>query len=240
MAAARYLFRNYSNQGRDFLSSSNRRNEISIEDPTLNDTYVANPNLREIERIAASGYDINLPHADVVKALRELFSPCGNITDIFISVYENLTLHRNFFFFFGVDRFAFIYFVGKGSAEKACMLNGSKFGGWDVEVEEYTFPDEAGWYPLVKVRGYNTSLGKIKLKKMLREHFSSCGKVEEVYIFKSLSAAAVYVYGEDAGEKVMQLDGSYMGGCKLHVEVCGEPEIYSVHPRRPLPGCLWP
>lgn len=50
--------------------------------------------------------------------------------------------------------------------------------------------------------------------------------------FYSIGAAAVYVYGECAEEKVQDLDGSYIGEHKIIVKLFSARRIYTVHPRR--------
>ncbi|XP_013611654.1 PREDICTED: uncharacterized protein LOC106318291 isoform X3 [Brassica oleracea var. oleracea] len=47
-----------------------------------------------------------------------------------------------------------------------------------------------------------------------------------------IGAAAVYVYGECAEEKVLGLDGSYIGEHQIIVKLVSARRIYTVHPRR--------
>lgn len=47
-----------------------------------------------IGRIRVKGYNTQFSHDDVVNALRKLFSSCGEITDVYISVLADNTLNR--------------------------------------------------------------------------------------------------------------------------------------------------
>ncbi|WZY80118.1 hypothetical protein YC2023_026502 [Brassica napus] len=62
----------------------------------------------------------------------------------------------------------------------------------------------------VYVTGYDTSLSEIDTESEMRKHFSSCVEIIEVDISKS--SAELAIDGEDAQGKVMELDGSDMGG----------------------------
>ena len=62
----------------------------------------------------------------------------------------------------------------------------------------------------VYVTGYDTSLSEIDTESEMRKHFSSCVETIEVDISKS--SAELAIDGEDAQGKVMELDGSDMGG----------------------------
>lgn len=79
----------------------------------------------------------------------------------------------------------------------------------------------------VNVTGYDDSLSEIE--SAMRQHFSSCGEISNFEFF----SGSVYfiVEGEDAQDKVTDLDGSEMGGRTLHVMVvCGA--ITTVHTKR--------
>ncbi|XP_056846904.1 nucleolin 1-like [Raphanus sativus] len=121
---------------------------------TLNesDAKKIRPKNSYIGRIRVKGYNTDLPHDDVVNALRKHFSSCGEITDVYISVLPNNTLHS----------FGFVYFLGEGAVDKALQLSGRDMGGWNVIADPHPFPKDA-----------------------------DC-----------IGAAAVYVYGECAEEKV--------------------------------------
>ncbi|XP_013668584.1 nucleolin 2-like [Brassica napus] len=191
---------------------------------TLNEseTKKTRPRKRDIGRIRVRGYNTDLPHDDVVSALRKHFSSCGEITDVYI--FEKTD---------GLHSFGFIYFLGEGAVDKALQLSGIDVGGWTVIAEPYPFTEHAGCYPAVVVQGYDTLLDNADIEKMLFEHFSSCAEVTEIRVHKrSIGAAVVELYGEDAEQKVMDLDGSIMVGCKISVTLYTAPTVYSVHPRR--------
>ncbi|XP_009122279.3 uncharacterized protein LOC103847005 [Brassica rapa] len=187
-----------------------------------NDAKKNRPKNSYIGRILVKGYNTQLSHDDVESSLRKLFSSCGEITDVYISVLADNTL----------DSFGFVYFLGEGAVDKALQLSGSDMGGWTVIAEPHPFPEDADCDPVVAVQGYDTSLSKSDIKKVLTTHFSSCGEVTEIRIHKKIGAAAVCVYGECAEEKVQDLDGSYIGEHKITVRLISAREIYSVHPRR--------
>ncbi|KAF2582916.1 hypothetical protein F2Q68_00000187 [Brassica cretica] len=126
---------------------------------------------------------------------------------------------------------ATIYFIGEGAAEKALQLSGSDVGGWKAIVTPYPFPEAAGRSLIVCVTGYDTSLSKIKIERALRQHFSSCGRLRDFDISKKFASAEFGIVGEDAQDKVMELDGSDMGGRELHVQVISGA-VTAVHTRR--------
>ncbi|KAJ0235265.1 hypothetical protein HA466_0268560 [Hirschfeldia incana] len=167
--------------------------------------------IRNVGRIFVSGYDTNLQHDDVERALRKLFSPCGQITDICIRQCDDGSL---------ISR-AIIYLIGEDEyvVDKALLLSGSDVGGWNATVEPYPFPESAGRRISVYVTGYDTSLSEIDIGNALCKHFSSCGKTRILYIAKEFASAEVRIHGEDAQDKAMELDGSDMGGRKLLVKV---------------------
>ncbi|KAG5377254.1 hypothetical protein IGI04_041850 [Brassica rapa subsp. trilocularis] len=204
------------------LAMSSRPPGMSLLTLNENDAKKNRPKNSYIGRILVKGYNTQLSHDDVESSLRKLFSSCGEITDVYISVLADNTL----------DSFGFVYFLGEGAVDKALQLSGSDMGGWTVIAEPHPFPEDADCDPVVAVQGYDTSLSKSDIKKVLTTHFSSCGEVTEIRIHKKIGAAAVCVYGECAEEKVQDLDGSYIGEHKITVRLISAREIYSVHPRR--------
>ncbi|CAN6805446.1 unnamed protein product [Brassica oleracea] len=190
---------------------------LALDDPR---TLPLKTKIRNVGRIIVKGYDAKLPHDDVESALRKLFSSCGEINDIFISETED-RLYSD----------ATIYFIGEGAAEKALQLSGSDVGGWKAIVTPYPFPEAAGRSLIVCVTGYDTSLSKIKIERALRQHFSSCGRLRDFDISKKFASAEFGIVGEDAQDKVMELDGSDMGGRELHVQVISGA-VTAVHTRR--------
>lgn len=176
------------------------------------------------------GYSTDLPQDDVESSLRKHFSSCGEITDVYVLVLDDNILNS----------FGFIYFLGgQGTVDKAMQLSGTDVGGWNVIVEPNPFPEDADWYPVAFVQGYDTGLGKTDIKRMLFNHFSSCGQVRDIMFYKStIGVASVSLYGEGAEDKVLDLDGSYMGGCKILVKLIPCKTVYTVHPRRRYYG--WP
>ncbi|KAG2262945.1 hypothetical protein Bca52824_070024 [Brassica carinata] len=227
---------------------------------TLNEseTKKTRPRKRDIGRIRVRGYNTDLHHDDVVNALRKHFSSCGEITDVCVHVLDDNILNRfvstsssnstqvlynaNNFGFVLFHSCGLIYFLGgQGTViDKALQLSGIDVGGWTVMAEPYPFWERAGWYPVAVVQGYDTLLDNADIEKMLFEHFSSCGEVTEIRIHKrSIGAAVVELYGEGAEDRVLDLDGSYMGGCKILVKlIIPSKGIHTVHPRRRYYG--WP
>lgn len=84
---------------------------------------------------------------------------------------------------------------------------------------------------IVCVTGYDNSLSKIKIERALRQHFSPCGRLRDFDISKKFASAEFGIVGEDAQDKVMELDGSDMGGRELHVKVTSGA-VTAVHTRR--------
>ncbi|KAJ0235266.1 hypothetical protein HA466_0268570 [Hirschfeldia incana] len=191
---------------------------------SLNDRRtVSAKSCRNIGRIFVDGYDTNLPQDDVERALRNLFSSCGEITDICIR--ES--------FDDGLCSSAIIYIRGEDEyvVDKALQLNGSDAGGWKAIVDDYPFPKYAGRHITVYVTGYDSTLSEIDLESALRKHFSSCGETGRVAISKKDYYAEVRIYGEDAQDKAVELNGSYLGGRQLLVKVT-YGGIDTVHRRR--------
>ncbi|CAH8350958.1 unnamed protein product [Eruca vesicaria subsp. sativa] len=124
---------------------------------------------------------------------------------------------------------AFVYIVGESTVDKALQLSGSDVGGWKAIVTPYPFPQDAGRSITLRVSGYDTSLSEIDIESAIRQHFSSCGEITDVEISKS--SAEVDIDGEDAQDKVMELDGSHMGGRKLLVDVVSGG-VYTFHTTR--------
>ncbi|KAF3500095.1 hypothetical protein F2Q69_00045393, partial [Brassica cretica] len=191
----------------------------------------------DIGRIRVMGYSTELPGDDVESSLRKHFSSCGEITDVCVLVLDNNILNS----------FGFIYFLGgQGTVDKAMQLSGTDVGGWNVIVEPYPFGEDADWDPIAIVQGYDTCLGKTDIKRMLFDHFSSCGQIKDIKFHKSsigvasvslygegaedkvIGAAVVELYGEDAEQKVMDLDGSIMVGRKISVKLYTASTVYSV------------
>ncbi|CAN7004893.1 unnamed protein product, partial [Brassica rapa subsp. trilocularis] len=190
---------------------------LALDDPR---TLPLKTKIRNVGRIIVKGYDAKLPHDDVESALRKVFSSCGEINDIFICETE-YRLYSD----------AIIYFIGEGAAEKALQLSGSDVGGWKPIVTPYPFPETAGRSLIVCVTGYDNSLSKIKIERALRQHFSSCGRLRDFDISKKFASAEFGIVGEDAQDKVMELDGSDMGGREIHVKVTSGA-VTAVHTRR--------
>ncbi|KFK37831.1 hypothetical protein AALP_AA3G034800 [Arabis alpina] len=74
------------------------------------------------------------------------------------------------------------------------------------------------------VSGYDKSLPEDTIQSLLREHFSSCGKIRKVYIHAHVDSkidnkyAFVDIIGVGAKEKALELSGSDVGGHKLLVK----------------------
>ncbi|CAH8350980.1 unnamed protein product [Eruca vesicaria subsp. sativa] len=182
---------------------------------------------RNIGRIFVEGYDTNLPQDDVERALRKLFSSCGEITDISIRDTSEDDTSED-----GLCSAAIIYLIGEDEfvVDKAMQLSGSEVEGWKAIVTPYPFARSAGRLIMVYVTGYDTSLSEIDLESALREHFSSCGKIGTITISKKHSYAEVLISGEDAQDKAMELNGSYLGGRQLLVKLTSGA-IFTVHPK---------
>ncbi|KAL0797582.1 hypothetical protein Bca101_052756 [Brassica carinata] len=70
-------------------------------------------------------------------------------------------------------------------------------------------------YTRVKVSGYDTGLphdDDDDVERALRTYFSSCGEITDVYIDTLARHALVYLCGEGAQDKALELDGSNLEG----------------------------
>ncbi|KAG2241830.1 hypothetical protein Bca52824_096326 [Brassica carinata] len=202
----------------DLLNSSPNRSRMRIIGLALDDprTLPLKFKTRNVGRVFVAGYDTKLPHDDVESALGKLFSSCGQVTDIFIRQIDKKLARR-----------AIVYILGKSAADKALLLSGSDVGGWKAIVTPYRFPESAGRHIAVSVTGYDNSLSDIE--SAMRQHFSSCGEISDFDIYSA--SVGFNVDGEDAQDKVMDLDGSDMGGRTLHVQVIAGA-IITVHTKR--------
>ncbi|EOA17617.1 hypothetical protein CARUB_v10005982mg [Capsella rubella] len=102
-------------------------------------------------------------------------------------------------------------------------------GGWrildDPEIRAYYLKPRFCWY--ADVEGFDTSLPADEIKESLINHFKSCGVIGRVFLDTNPetnvvdSHASIVIIGEDADtdEKVMELNGSELGGRKLTVKV---------------------
>ncbi|VVA95150.1 unnamed protein product [Arabis nemorensis] len=180
------------------------------------------PIIRETGRITVTGYDTGLAHDGVVRTLRKHFSSCGEIIDVYI---RQLSSNK-------LGRCAFIYFVGKSAVDKALQLNGSDLGGWKPQVEPLPVPEFASRLPVIRVRGFDTSLDIEDIKNSLSEHFSSCGRVRKVMVLESTDAALVYLEGENAAQKALELGVSSIQGRKVVAKIITTPANPTVHRRR--------
>ncbi|CAA7055417.1 unnamed protein product [Microthlaspi erraticum] len=169
---------------------------------------IAEAKARGIERISVRGFE-RRDHEDVKSALREHFASCGRITDITIWFRQTV---------------ANIYFVGEGAADKALKLDGSVVaaGGWKVSAEPYPFSEER--IDVVIIRGYDyTSLSDSEVDVAVRDFLSSCGQVIQVMAIKRKGSIVAYIKGFFAGEKAVELNGSYLKGHKVAVTVLTTP-----------------
>ncbi|CAA7016933.1 unnamed protein product [Microthlaspi erraticum] len=181
----------------------------------------------------AMGFDVSVPEGctpskrvlRLERMLRDIFSSCGKIKSVCIphSAFSPT-----------IKRYAFIDIWGEGVEEKALQLNGSKIDGHELVVALPLRPMKRarikalkllryGRSEMMVVSGYDASLPRKTIKSALAKHFSSCGEVLEVdlphsYRRNPSKNAYVYIYGEGAKDKALQLSGRDMGGCKLVVE----------------------
>ncbi|XP_023637281.1 uncharacterized protein LOC17882770 isoform X2 [Capsella rubella] len=198
------------------------------------------PKLSDVGRITVSGYDIKLPYNDVERALRKHFSSCGEITDVCAPIdwdsMDDIPIDVEFDPKTNIlERSAYIYFLGDGAVavSKALKLNGTYVEGWNISVEAFPFPPDANDEVMVDIEGYDTWLSKIDIDTSLREHFSSYGEFTAIHNLDGYTYIMAHMEGTNIANKVLELDGSYMGGRKLSVRLVDIPGIYTVHQRPP-------
>ncbi|CAA7039776.1 unnamed protein product [Microthlaspi erraticum] len=194
-----------------------------------------------IRRICVEGYDTSLAADDVHYALRKHFASCGEVVHVYIPTDVGTGLS---------NRFGFVYVRGEDAEEKALGLSGSDMGGRIVMAKAYPFHETyldrelapiraaecqlGSWRQrVIGVTGYDTRLSTDYAKSMLIEHFSSCGHVVTVSLGQDTSAdpldriALLFMAGEDATEKVLQLSGRYLRGLNMVVTIVCPPVNYS-------------
>ncbi|EFH49354.1 predicted protein [Arabidopsis lyrata subsp. lyrata] len=70
----------------------------------------------------------------------------------------------------------------------------------------------------ISVEGYDTRLREYTLKLALEKHFASCGKITTIYVPRDYkrgilkSVTFMWIKGDDAEEKALQLSGTDVGG----------------------------
>ncbi|KAG7549357.1 RNA-binding domain superfamily [Arabidopsis thaliana x Arabidopsis arenosa] len=70
----------------------------------------------------------------------------------------------------------------------------------------------------ISVEGYDTRLREYTLKLALEKHFASCGKITTIYVPRDYkrgilkNVAFMWIKGDDAEEKALQLSGTDVGG----------------------------
>ncbi|CAA7039005.1 unnamed protein product [Microthlaspi erraticum] len=163
-------------------------------------------------RIRIEGYDTGLARDDAVRKLRKLFASCGEMTDVYVGVIgDKLT------------RDAYIYFTREDAVDKALQLHGKDVGGWILHVEAMPVPECASSSPCFLIKGYETSLSNKAIEKAATKHFSSCGTVRRISILRSTGAALVFLEGEQAAEKVLELGAFHIRGREVVAKLVSTP-----------------
>uniref|UniRef100_A0A1J3IB67 Nucleolin 1 n=1 Tax=Noccaea caerulescens TaxID=107243 RepID=A0A1J3IB67_NOCCA len=170
------------------------------------------PQRRKTGRIRIEGYDTGLAHDDAVRKLRKLFSTCGEMTDVYIGIIDDK-----------LSPYAYIYFTREDAVDKALQRHGKHVGGWILHVEAIPVPECASSCPCFMIKGYDTSLSNKAIKKAARKHFSSCGTLTRISILRSTGAALVFLLGEQAAEKALELGAFYIRGLEVVVKLVSTP-----------------
>ncbi|CAN8232864.1 unnamed protein product [Cochlearia groenlandica] len=173
--------------------------------------------------ISVKGYDTYLDKEDVRKALWRHFSGCCEIIHVHVyKIYANGAPNPPL----GEHAIIHIKEEAEQVKEKVMALSGTDVGGWTVVVEFIRSPvkdcdvtDERQKMArkVVVVRGYDPSLYAYKIKKKVTKHFSSCGEVMDISVNKRDNFVIVFIFGQGSFEKALQLNGTVMGGFKIHV-----------------------
>ncbi|KAL0709609.1 hypothetical protein Bca4012_016587 [Brassica carinata] len=166
-------------------------------------------------RISVEGYDISLQAVDLDISLVNHFSSCGNVE--FVEVPRDPVTNA----ISGTS--TTVVLRGEGAEEKALALNGSDLGGWRVSVKilpqvlsslrsGLTTREAARQYVAhfkryksrgITVKGYDRSLCEAHIKRALVNHFSPCGEITDVFVFKR--RALVYFFEDGAVGKALKL-----------------------------------
>ncbi|CAH8269905.1 unnamed protein product [Arabidopsis lyrata] len=84
----------------------------------------------------------------------------------------------------------------------------------------------------ISVEGYNTTLKEYPLRLALAKHFASCGKITQIYVPRDFKkkllkrASFVWIEGDDAEEKALQLSGTDVGGWTAIVKPVPSQKIF--------------
>ncbi|CAN8303324.1 unnamed protein product [Cochlearia groenlandica] len=208
---------------------------------TRQDLTAWHKRLCESTWIVVKGYDTCLAQDDVKRALWNHFSSCGEIILVTVNKQRLGTYECS------DDRplcsTGSINIAGDVSKEKLMALSGRDTeGGWTVVVASVRPPKEQVINKVVHTRatisGFDTSLNDDEIKNALREHFSQCGEIitQGVLISRSIGSAFTSISGVDAtAEKIMKLNGSFMGGFQISVEAYAPVTTGLIRYTRPGP-----
>ncbi|ESQ48108.1 hypothetical protein EUTSA_v10021355mg [Eutrema salsugineum] len=192
---------------------------------------------RRCDKILVEGYDTSLPVNCVRNALREHFSSCGEIVSVNILYDVHGTLNSGILYILGDGA------EEKALKLSGSEMLGRKLVATSAA---HRFPkptpkmaarlanaDRKLRSKMIHVSGYDTSLRPDDIKSALINHFSSCGEILDFVLFREedtpvndpkfmapipfTNNALLFILGEDAEEKAVQLNGSDMGGRKLFV-----------------------
>ncbi|CAA7044282.1 unnamed protein product [Microthlaspi erraticum] len=236
----------------EYMASMNKSQENQEDSKQTMQLNERDGRSRKRVVVVAKGYDVSVPEGCTLRErvlrvesmLRDHFSSCGKIKSVCIPhASYGSTLKRH----------AYIDIWGIDAEEKALQLNGTEMDGHKLVVTPPLRPMKRARLRALKtgrycrseamiVKGYDTSFPRKMMKIALVKHFSSCGEVLDVdfpnknFPISDPKYACVFIYGEGAKEKALQLSGSDMGGCKLVVEEAFCPKLGD---RDPCPDSPW-
>ncbi|VVB06670.1 unnamed protein product [Arabis nemorensis] len=194
--------------------------------------------------VSVEGYDTSLRPYDIRAILTRYFGSCGNICDVVIPTYPSSSVVERVGFIFFRDEGAQEKALALSGSNVGFPFPGIRLGGWDVYVKacpRHSFalsPDQVAaarrlinaiYYCGFAVTGYPTSLAANDVRSALFRLFRSCGEIRYLTVEDDPSqpgllqrSGFVSLSGEGALEKVVELDGSDMGG--WNVAVLTEPK----------------
>ncbi|CAN8305570.1 unnamed protein product [Cochlearia groenlandica] len=173
-------------------------------------------------RIGVEGYDTSLDRHHVMKALSQHFSQCGEVVHVRV-------LHHSTFnyrsFRAPLLSTGLVYILGQGAGDKALSLTGTDVAGGTIVVRIVSPPlktKDTVRKPNVLVTGFEPCVPEKRVKKELRKHFGTCGKVTRVSLCEDsngdFNEAFVFLSGKDSVDKAVKLSGTKMRGREIAVK----------------------